>query len=63
DLVVTVAELALGVVLIARWGAGLSGTPAVVGAIAMLDGVLELGRSFAPDHPDRAEVFVVTDTR
>jgi hypothetical protein len=53
-LVVTVAELALAIVLIARPGGDVNGAALTVGAIAALEGALELEQTIARHHRDRA---------
>jgi uncharacterized membrane protein HdeD (DUF308 family) len=53
-LAVTVAELALAIVLIARPSGDVSGAALTVGAIAALEGALELGGAIARHHRDRA---------
>jgi uncharacterized membrane protein HdeD (DUF308 family) len=53
-LAVTVAELALAIVLIARPSEDVSGAALTVGAIAALEGALELEEVIARHHRDRA---------
>jgi hypothetical protein len=53
-LAVTVAELALAIVLIARPGGDVNGAALTVGAIAALEGALELEEAIARHHRDRA---------
>jgi hypothetical protein len=53
-LAVTVAELALAIVLIARPSGDVNGAALTVGAIAVLEGALELAEAIARHHRDRA---------
>jgi uncharacterized membrane protein HdeD (DUF308 family) len=53
-LAVTVAELALAIVLIARPSGDVNGAALTVGAIAALEGALELEEAIARRHRDRA---------
>jgi len=53
-LAVTVAELALAIVLIARPSGDVNGAALTVGAIAALEGALELQEAIARHHRDRA---------
>jgi uncharacterized membrane protein HdeD (DUF308 family) len=62
-LVVTVFELSLGIVLIARAVGGLSGTAMIAGATAALEGGLELAEAIARHRGDQAMTLVFAESR